>query len=243
MEDIKVLCVHGIGGKEFKNKEKWQSDWRNAFQQMDFTKKENILYMDYDHFFIAPNAKIRLYWEFVKKTFSDKESQKDMYKGLVDDYPDMVIEFLMLDDLRKDLRKQLKKSIEIEKPHVIYAHSLGSLICYDFFTRPENFQYTDVTLVTSGSQLGNPKLENHDLKVPIETLPIKFWYNLNNRNDRMFARFPIGLPQNSQRFKEIDTSFYKSIINHDGLEYINAEKAKNEVWNIIKKEILTTKSK
>lgn len=94
----------------------------------------------------------------------------------------MVVEFLMnKEGVREILREEFKKKIEEANPDVIYAHSLGSMMCYDFFTQPENStQYKDIILVTAGSQLGNPKLRNHSLKQPVEMLPVKFWYNLNS---------------------------------------------------------------
>lgn len=243
MENIKVLCVHGIGGKELNlKKTKWKEQWSNAFEKIDFTKKNNVQFMDFDRFFTATNANWRDYLQFFTTTFSERTRQKGMFKDLMDHYPDMVVEFLLEDDLRNNLKEELKKYIAKETPDVIYAHSLGSLICYDFFTDSKNDHYNDIILVTSGSQLGNPYLRNHKLKFPIEELPIKFWYNLNNPKDAVFASHPIN-PTSNLRFKEIITRFFESFINHNELEYINAANAKNEVWNVIKNEILTTKSK
>jgi len=243
MANIKILCIHGIGGKEFSNEKKWQEDWANAFQLINFTQKDHIHFMDFDIFFKETDANWRDYLEFFCKTFRLKSQQKGKFKDFMDNYPDMVIEFLLEEGLRKNLRNELRKYISETKPDVIYAHSLGSLICYDFFTQPENSQYNNIILVTSGSQLGNPYLENHALKFPTDYLPIKFWYNLNNPNDKVFANYPINLLADGKRFKEIKTVFSKSIINHDGLEYIKIDSAKKEVWNVIKNELVNASIK
>lgn len=237
MENLKVLCIHGIGGKESDTKkDKWQTAWRSALKNMDFTEETNVDFMDYDRIFDKPNAKLRLYLQFIKKTFVRKKSQVHV-KGLMDDYPDMVIEFLMLKNVREQLRKELKNNIERFKPDVIYAHSLGSLICYDFFTQAENINgYENIVLVTAGSQLGNPFLKNHDLKLPLDYLPIKRWYNLNNPNDEMFASHQFDLAEDDNRFKQVTTIFFKSTLNHDGLGYIENEQAIQKVWNIIKNQ-------
>ena len=243
MENIKVLCLHGIGGKDASiKKPQWQNQWRDAFEKINFTEKDNVHFMDFDNFFKTTNANWRDYLHFFTKTFRERPILKGMFKDFMDNYPDMVVEFLLEDKLRNDLKGELKRNIEKVLPDVIYAHSLGSLICYDFFTDSANNHYQNITLVTSGSQLGNPHLRNHELQFPIVELPIKFWYNLNNPKDAVFASHPIK-PISHNQFKEITTEFSQSLINHNELEYINAEKAKNEVWNIIKKEILTTKSK
>lgn len=42
MANIKILCIHGIGGKEFSNEKKWQEDWSNAFELINFTQKDNV---------------------------------------------------------------------------------------------------------------------------------------------------------------------------------------------------------
>lgn len=193
--------------------------------------------MDFDHYFKDVDANWRDYLEFFTKTFQERVRNKGMFKDFTDNYPDMVIEFLLKENIRKNLRQALKNDIEKHNPDVIYAHSLGSMICYDFFTQPENSIYTNITLVTAGSQLGNPHLRNHDLKFPTEYLPVKFWYNLNNPADAVFANYPINLTSDDKRFKEIKMEFKKAVINHDGLEYIKFPEAKKLVWDIIKAKL------
>lgn len=241
MSTIKILCIHGIGGKDasMNSQDGWGSKWKDAFAEMNFTHPDNITLMKFDTFFKGYNADLSDYWDFFKKTFCDKVEDRKYQKGLIkkwfDNYPDMVVEFLLdKDEIRKKLREELKKHIEKENPNVIFAHSLGSIMCYDFFTQPENStQYEEIVLVTAGSQLGNPKLKNHDLKFPTEYLPIKFWYNLNNKKDRVFAKHSIQLQEDEDRFKEVKIVFEEDF-GHDGLRYITNENAKKDIWEIIK---------
>lgn len=239
MKNLKLLCIHGIGGKDASMNIKggWGDQWKTAFNSMEFTSSANIELMRFDSFFNDENADWSDYWDFFQITFRNKREQKSLDMYFFDNYPDMVVEFLLnKDGVREKLREELKKKIEEENPDVIYAHSLGSMMCYDFFTQPENStQYKDIILVTAGSQLGNPKLRNHSLKQPVEMLPVKFWYNLNNSKDSVFARHEIVLPSN-KNYKEVSTDFFGKSMGHDGLEYLNHSNAINNVWNQIKND-------
>lgn len=236
MKTINVLCIHGIGGKDrLEEQEIWHNDWKNAFVEMEFTHRENVKFMEFDTFFDKQNADLSDYWKFFKKTFRKKVEEEKLVTEWFDNYPDMVVEFLLnKNSIREVLREELEEKIKAENPDIIYAHSLGSMMCYDFFTQPENnTQYKDIILITAGSQLGNPKLRNHDLKQPIEMLPVKFWYNLNNPKDKVFARYPIQLSTDEICFKEVETTF-KENFGHDGLIYITNNNAKTQVWGVIK---------
>lgn len=51
----------------------------------------------------------------------------------MDDYPDMVVEYVQKTKLKRNLWNELRNKIEEHKPDIIYAHSLGSIMCYEFF--------------------------------------------------------------------------------------------------------------
>jgi len=242
MGNIKVLCIHGIGGKdaEMNDSYGWVKDWRDEFVKMGVTDTDNVSFMEFDTHFNGYNADLSDYWDFFKITFQKKIKEERFIKEWFDYHPDMVVEFLLdKNNVRENLRKELKNKIEKENPDIIYAHSLGGMMCYDFFTQPENDKYNNIILVTAGTQLGNPRLKNHKLKQPVEMLPVKFWYNLNNPKDKVFARFPINPLNQNGCYKEKSNRFYKSL-GHDGLWYI--KKAEKSFWDEVKNYYLSNKT-
>ena len=170
MKNLRILCIHGIGGKDASMSDSygWVKDWRGAFTEMELTTGENVRFMKFDSFFNGGEIGWSEYVEFFKTTFIQTIALRKHQKGIkewFDYYPDMAVEFLLnKNGIREVLNQKLKETIKAENPDVIYAHSLGSMLCYDFFTRPENNGYGNIILVTAGSQLGNPKLQNHSLK-------------------------------------------------------------------------------
>lgn len=234
MKDLKVLCIHGIGGKDrtMLHENSWTKDWRKAFSSMRFTSENNIHFMEFDTFFDEYDADISDYLDFFTTAFLQRRSQKGLIDDWFSNYPDMVVEFLTTSSIRVNLRNSLKNLIDTIKPNVIYAHSLGSMMCYDFFMQPENNSYKNITLVTAGSQLGNRRLHNFGIKHPLSPLPIKYWYNLNNPNDMVFAKNEICLPSNAN-YIEVSTPFQSDIINHNGLKYLNHPEAISNVWKQI----------
>lgn len=235
MANIKVLCIHGIGGKDRQDrKEKWQTGWSEAFEKMNFTNKKSVSFMEFDNHFQKQNADWSEYKDFFRTAFFPKHLKAKGEQVWSDDFPDMVVEFLQdKEQIRATLREVLKNDIATHNPDVIYAHSLGSLMCYDFFSQPENDHYQNIILVTSGSQLGNPLLKNHQLRHPIQQLPVKFWFNLNNPMDMVFARHSLDIDQ-SKQFQEISTFFLNLPLNHNGLNYLEHYIAKKQVWQKIK---------
>lgn len=234
MEEPRILCIHGIGGKDATIND-WGPKWRNSFKShLNLTNDKSVQFMEFDAFFKGYNAGPADYIKFLAKSFidllKDRRSRKSV-KDWMDNYPDMVVEFYQESGLRQDLRQALKNHLGQFRPNIIYAHSLGSLMCYDFFVQNENNDaYKDVTLVTAGSQLGNKFLRGH-ITYPYVELPIKQWYNLNNDKDMVFARPDIQM--NFKNFKQIETYFDDNMpINHDGLRYLNHEKAVSEVWKV-----------
>ncbi|KKX46791.1 hypothetical protein [Sphingobacterium sp. IITKGP-BTPF85] len=241
MERPKILCIHGIGGKDktMDIPSEWAFKWRDGLKtHLGIVDDQNIIFMKFDSYFDNQNAGVVDYGKFIVKTFLDflkrRKSQK-MYsvKDWMDDYPDMVVEYLQHPKLKRKLWDDLRNHIETHKPDIIYAHSLGSIMCYEFFIQPENKdKYKDITLVTAGSQLGNNLMSAHTT-FPIVQLPIKKWYNLNNRKDLVLAG--VRISANYPNFKHIDTYFDDNgPANHDGLRYLNHEKAVSEVWKLLR---------
>lgn len=239
MERPKILCIHGIGGKDktMDIPSEWAFKWRDGLKtHLSIADDQNIKFMKFDSYFEKQNAGIIDYGKFIVKTFLDflkrRKTQK-MYsiKDWLDDYPDMVVEYLQHPSLKRKLWDDLKNHIEDHNPDIIYAHSLGSIMCYEYFLQPENRdKYKDITLVTAGSQLGNKLMSAHTT-FPVVELSIKKWYNLNNRKDLVLAGARITA--NYPNFKHIDTYFDDNgPANHDGFRYLNHPNAVSQVWKM-----------
>lgn len=238
MERPKILCIHGIGGKDESmwKHEAWAVQWRETLKDhLSITNDENIIFMEFDSYFSNSRADFGDCARFCTETFLGffriRKDKKGGFTYLKDNYPDMVVEYLQdHNDIKKQLWASLRELILKHKPQIIYAHSLGSIMAYDFFKQKENsVGFKDITLVTAGSQLGNNSIMRAYLGGLIVQLPIKQWYNLNNNVDLVFAyrdiiaRYP--------NFKQVETFFLKNwTANHDGWEYLNHKSTIAEVW-------------
>lgn len=237
MERPRILCIHGIGGKDktMDIPSEWADKWRNGLKlHLNITDDQNISFMKFDSFFDKHNAGIVDYGKFIVKTFLDfiwnrKKNKSYTVSDWMDDYPDMVVEYVQKTKLKRNLWNELRNKIEEHKPDIIYAHSLGSIMCYEFFLLEENRNlYLDLTLVTAGSQLGSKLMKTHT-RIPIAELPIKKWYNLNNNKDLVFASTDILA--NYPNFKQVETYFSDNgPANHDGFRYLNHPDAILQVW-------------
>jgi len=83
------------------------------------------------------------------------------------------------------------------QPDIVCAHSLGSLISYDTFVRPENRRLVaDRTLITFGSQIGNPFVRNALGGRLTNLVGDKSWYHLFNVHDKcLHARIRLNDPK------------------------------------------------
>ncbi|MDR2274889.1 MAG: hypothetical protein LBF27_28530 [Sphingobacterium sp.] len=238
MERPKILCIHGIGGKDESmwEKEKWAVQWRKTLKDhLRITKDEAVIFMEFDSYFSKSRANAGDYVRFFTDAFLASLGITKYREGgityLKDNYPDMVIEYLQNhNNIKRQLWASLRELILKHKPQIIYAHSLGSMMAYDFFKQQENsIGFEDITLVTAGSQLGNNAIMRAYLGGSIVQLPIKKWYNLNNNIDLVFAcRDIIAKHPN---FKQVETFFFEAkTANHNGWEYLNHKSAIAEVW-------------
>lgn len=89
----------------------------------------------------------------------------------------------------------------------IFAHSLGSLIVYDLLRQRPSLQ-TSHTLVTFGSQIGNPFTWSALGGKPEPLGGLAKWWHLFNRNDEVFTASLGGRGfANTETFTQLDTQF------------------------------------
>jgi hypothetical protein len=218
---MKVLCIHGIGHQEAQ-KDNWQPAWTQAVN--DTLNRLNpaigphqIDFLDYDDLFEAPLARLG-YADFVGALGRLVWGRLTRPRGLFDFsdqtrwYPGMVVVWVNQPQLRGQLRDRLADKVSQFEPDLILAHSLGSLVAYDTFAQdPTKVQ--DRTLLTFGSQIGNPYVVGSVFAGRIGPLPgAKHWYpDANQRlegcvND-VFLAFYSQLPYEAYFMMMLDCCY------------------------------------
>jgi metacaspase-1 len=231
---MKILLVHGVGYQEDKN---FEAEWQPIIQQRLPSSNLQFSALTYDHWFKERSINwltlssvalelLKSWTEHGGEQRPGEPTERGLFTP-VEATVGMSIKWAEFYDLRKTLRDALKQQMVNDQPDVIVAHSLGTLICYDLFARPENAGLIQGrTWLTIGCQVAHPALRNvfdGYLSVP----PVKRWYAQYNRNDLVFAWEPVDL--HAENFVRIDSPFREALINHDALCYLKvAESA--QAW-------------
>ncbi len=245
----KVVCIHGIGGKDA-SMHLWKDDWiKGISSALGMGPQElSFEFLKIDDIFEKYEKKNGIkYLVTIAKLIKDWITvalfkERDIFgkDGAIRWYAGMVVQFAQDEELRKELCDRLKTFLDEEKPDLVYCHSLGTLLTYDLL-RQEAVKgtYRDLTLVTSGSQIGHPAL----LKLfggTLMPLNIRHWFNFHNPYDYVFAYESIDI--DSINYSQIETPFKESnpIKNHEVTTYMSHPAALLEGWPNILKSLHTT---
>ena len=236
----KILCIHGIGGKDA-TMDQWKPDWEKAIRESAGFPDElefNFLKID-DLFTESKNRLGRIKYvqaigKFIASWLSTAVEEKFKSRGVIDTinwYAGMPAQFATDDELRRKLQTRLESTIRTYQPDVIFTHSLGTLIAYDFLRQKSvlNKNY-DFVLITSGSQIGHPAMRQLFGGV-ILPLSVKYWINLHNEDDRVFASRTISIE--SDIFSQVETPFEYATINHEAIRYISHSNSIAQAWPIV----------
>lgn len=237
---MKILAVHGLGGWE--QDLTWQTTWRKAFSsalELSGGPVPEVEFLDYDDIFADAKLTVPQTLDALRKLLGSALGLGSR-RGLVDQartywrwYAGMVVQWVEDDELREQTRERLADKIRDTKPDVIVAHSLGSLIGYDTATHPRTKRvFNSRTLVTLGSQVGNPFVVGQFLAGRIQPLDLSaFWFQLYNEEDDVFTA-SIQLP--ARNFREIETRFdIPGWADHDAIAYIKHPNAIRYLWSSI----------
>jgi hypothetical protein len=241
---MRILCLHGVG--DHHSDVTWQTDWanaiRNAIWQFDPGREVTFHYMMYDYIFqkypldagtiagalwkLSVSGIVNGIGDLFRRSrgIADVSSRVRWTAG-------MVVQWAQEADLRTETRALLGKTIREVDPHLICAHSLGSLVMYDTLVRDDGPHLAGGRrLMTFGSQIGNPFVRN-TFGGRIVPLAADFWYHLFNRNDDVFAH---EIRLSPERFVQIDTEFdLPGIGDHDAIAYLGHERALDRAWREI----------
>lgn len=245
---MRVLALHGVGHADARLdwREEWQSALTRGLAAWTFSPALDFVFPEYDSLFEAHDLHAPDVVEaFCRLTTSGLfHGVADIFRsrrGLGDSLESvrwtagMVAQWTANEALRASLRSHLARQIRDFAPDVILAHSLGSLIAYDTLRRdeianPRASLIRGRTLVTFGSQLGNPAVRAV-LGGRLEALQgSRFWWHLFNERDHVFTS-PLALPS-PERFRRVDTHFdVPGFANHDGIAYLQHAETGRCVWS------------
>jgi hypothetical protein len=240
---MKVLFVHGVGHMD--DNLWWQEVWVNAVEKaMGPGSKITPQFMSYDSLFEengAPSGR-----DYLKALLSLLVCRKEKSWHVrshkpIGDKPlknqirwrvGMVAEFLIDEEMKQKWRKQFHGLLKDFQPDVVYAHSLGTLLTYDYLMHPDyKTEQQRWVYVTAASQLYHDRLD-HVFKRPLEMPMVKRWINLNNPHDMVLAENQLVVRMDAQRTFEQHVVPWEATIlfNHDEPGYIIQTSQSTDVW-------------
>jgi hypothetical protein len=234
---IRILCIHGVNTNENGDwLAKWQQSIRGAAASAGVAADAFEFHeLRYNAHFEAASADGAVYAEAVKRLWNSywahrRALGRPMEKGLgtlIDNTIGMVAKWTALPQLRKQLATDLTQCIKSVNPHVICAHSLGSLITYDTLAAQQALAQ-DRLFVTLGSQIGHPALAESfgGYLTPIHT--VRHWYHLFNSEDAVLT-CELDFPE--APFTQLDTHFDEwGPLDHSAEQYLAHEVTASNVW-------------
>jgi hypothetical protein len=242
MNPLKILCVHGVG-RHAPGEALWQDVWRTAIragvQRFAPDAEVEFRFVEYDHLFARnpPNtlAYLRAVAELLAGRFgfgARGVSRGDLARQVSIRWSaGMVAQWVTDDRLRRATRQLLLDAVRDFAPQAVVAHSLGSLVAYDTFRLNRADQAVQATtLITPGSQIGNPFVAN-EFGGRVAPLTTKQWYHVYNPNDRVFTA-PLRIV--AANFEQIDATFGRrlggDLLNHDLDDYLKHPNVVQGVW-------------
>lgn len=237
---LQVLCIHGVGHQE--KDPRWEKQWkdtvRQGIQQWQVDLDPAFHFTAYDQFFdhasldtvTVLKAVARLSASGIVHGVGDLFRRTRGFGQLSDRVrwtAGMVAQWAADDKLRASARAAVAKDIRQFDPQVLLVHSLGSLITYDLLAREPGL-IAGRTLVTFGSQIGNPFIRS-TFGGRIVALPeARRWFHLYNEEDDVFtAPLRISAPN----FEQVKTTFdIPGIADHDAVAYLGHEETTQRVW-------------
>lgn len=244
-QTLRILCVHGVGHQE--DDSTFESTWTDAItrglSEWTLGRPFQVEFVAYDDLFAAnPPTALQVAKAVIKLTASGIIHGIDNFlrprrgfgeiRESVRWTAGMVVQWADNSALRAAARKRVIDHTVRFDPHVVLAHSLGTLLSYDAFARPEGRPIiAGRTFVSFGSQIGNAFVCS-TLGGRINPMAeARHWYHLFNPNDDAFtAQIRLVAPN----FEQITTEFdLEGILDHDAPAYLRHANTINIVWRTI----------
>jgi metacaspase-1 len=234
---LRILCVHGVNTDENGT---WFAEWQKTIRAaanhtIDGSDNFNFHELRYNPRFESIPFSAKIAAEATKRLWNSYWAhQRTLGRGadkglgsLVNSTIGMVAKWTALADLRQQLRADLKQRIQEVDPHIICAHSLGSLIAYDLLAQESELAKGRL-LLTLGSQIGHPGVRDSygSYLKPIDTL--KHWYHLFNAEDDVMT-CELDFP--AANFTQLDTFFDEwGPLDHSAECYLSHPATVANVW-------------
>ncbi len=233
---LRILCVHGVGRHPTGGP--WEGAWQRSIEEPlrqiapDVQADIRFVYLDdiFDRFEITPLDVLEAIGKLGAAVPAAALRQP---RGLGDEMrwtAGMVVQWVEDTRLRRLTRQRLAARIEEVQPHLIVAHSLGSLVAYDTFTAPGGESLVrGRRFVSAGSQIGHPFVVGQFALGRLTALDAaEFWYHLYNEEDDVFtAEARLSAPN----FAQIETAFdIAGLADHDVTCYMRHPRTVSTVW-------------
>ena len=242
---MKFLCLHGVGHGDANTQ--WRKQWEDAVRaglrpwndalapKFDFPEYDDLFDKAPLHTGTVLESLTRLTASGLFHGFIDIFRSRGGLEDTLDSVrwtAGMVAQWVADEGLRAKTRALVANRIRIFQPDVILAHSLGSLILYDTLRSDEVARgglARGRTVVTFGSQVGNPAVRSVFAGRVEELESASWWWHLYNEYDDVFT-CPIQ-PSTGKHFDQVQTPFdIEGFADHDGAHYLGHEQTGLTVW-------------
>lgn len=255
---MKILLVHGIGHSDADPNyyQPWIDDINAGLRRGGLTTNPEYVGFHYDDLFDSHYGGPGVYagaiaeflatatWHWVTDPISNFFRPS---RGFPNPYGDsdfrwkmgMVAQLAVEDGLRRDLRARLRGVLQTkpgQKPFdMVAAHSLGTLVTYDFFRHdPQGADCLQNGIyLTFGSQINNDFARSRIFPGPIRLPNVRAWYHLFNPRDPVLTA-PIRL--SDPRFRQVTTeseSGHAGVATGAGPGYLDHPRTQSDVWNVL----------
>ena len=256
---MRILLVHGIGHADVDPNyyQVWMDTITGCLRRGGLTTAPEYVGFHYDDLFETYYHGPGTYttalsellataaWHWVADPLSNLFHPS---RGFINPYGDtdfrwkmgMVAQLAVEDGLRQTLRTKLRSALQPAGGgkgfDMVAAHSLGTLITYDFFrhdTQGANL-LTDGVYLTFGSQINNDFARSRIFPGPLQVPNVRAWYHLYNDRDPVLTA-PIRL--SDARFRQIGTespSGHSPVaLPNVGPGYLDHPNTQAELWNVL----------
>ncbi len=241
-EPLRILCVHGVGHQESDPnfRPSWTAAISNAAWAVDPACAVQIDFFEYDS--LVDNggtnplayaaALARLLGSLAVNGVGDALGRtrgfdlSDSYQRTVG----MIANWVANDSLRAALRAEIATAFVTKDYHAVFAHSLGSLICYDSLAFGAD-GLKEKIFVTFGSQIGHPAIRDI-FAGRIQMPDVGRWFHLFNPDDNVLTT---QLRISDERFEQVQTPFDipNDALNHDATSYLSHRNTIDTAWRAL----------
>lgn len=236
-QTIRILGVHGLGKQEANWFEEWKATVRKVYEHSSVQLEFEACY--YDPIFDDVDLSVG---EIARAAFllgrSGIENVFRRERGLFDRIEwtaGYVVAWVSDKGFQAQSRALFLEKVKTFKPHIILAHSLGSLVTYNALSHPDA-KADDVArvlkaahYVTFGSQLANDFVKGNLANGRLKPLPnVRRWWHLFNPADPVFTK-RISLPE-ATNFTQVLTPFGGGLAAHNSSGYLGHAQAVAQFW-------------